>query len=71
MKILIRDFYDPFHFLETGKSGGINVIDLANLYSCSFIETKDVGRSNKTNAFEVLGRFDYSDLRGCNLMVME
>ncbi|MCF8336177.1 MAG: acyltransferase, partial [Bacteroidales bacterium] len=71
MKVLIRDFYDPFGFLENGRSGGINVIDLANLYSCAFIETKDVGRLNEDGAFEVLGRFDYSDIRGCNLMVME
>lgn len=71
MKILIRDFYDPFSYLETGRSGGINVIDLANLYSCSFIETKDVGRQNEEGSFEVLGRFDHTDIRGCNLMVME
>lgn len=71
MRVLIRDFYDPFSFLETGRSGGINIIDLANLYSCSFIETKDVGRLHQDKTFEVLGRFDYSDIRGCNLMVME
>ncbi|MBS3770515.1 MAG: acyltransferase [Bacteroidales bacterium] len=71
MKALIRDFYDPFSYLETGRSGGINVIDLANLYSCSFIETEDVGRLNEDGSFEVLGRFDYTDIRGCNLMVME
>ena len=71
MKILIRDFYDPFTCLETGRSGGINVIDLANLYSCSFIETKDVGRLYEGGSFEVLGRFDHSDIRGCNLMAME
>ncbi|MFP4621067.1 MAG: acyltransferase [Bacteroidales bacterium] len=71
MKVLIRDFYDPFSILEAGRSGGINVIDLANLYSCAFVETKDVGRLNDDESFEVLGRFDYSDIRGCNLMVME
>jgi len=69
MKILIRDTYDPFSYLPVGKSGGINIIDLANLYSCSFIETKDLGRLNKNGQFEVLGRFDNSDIRGCNLMV--
>ena len=69
MKVLIRDTYDPFAYLSAGKSGGINVIDLANLYSCSFIETKDLGRSNKNGQFEVLGRFDNSDIRGCNLLV--
>ena len=71
MKILIRDTYDPFSFLEDGKSGGINVIDLANVNSCSFIETKDLGKINPDNTFEILGRFDYSDVRGCNLLVAE
>ncbi len=71
MKILIRDVYDPLAFNETGQSGGINVIDLANLYSCAFIETRDIGRLNEGGSFEVLGRFDSSDIRGCNLMVME
>jgi len=71
MKIIIRDTYDPFTFLEIGKSGGINVIDLANVYSCSFIETKDLGKINLDNSFEILGRFDYSDIRGCNLLVAE
>ena len=71
MKIIIRDTYDPFNFLEKGKSGGINVIDLANINSCSFIETKDLGKINPDNSFEILGRFDYSDVRGCNLLVAE
>jgi hypothetical protein len=71
MKILIRDTYDPFAYLENGKSGGINIIDLANIYSCSFIETKDLGKINVGGSFEVLGRFDYSDIRGCNLLVAE
>jgi phenylacetate-coenzyme A ligase PaaK-like adenylate-forming protein len=71
MRILIRDLYDPFNYPETRNSGGINIIDLANLYSCSFIETQDVGRKNEDGSFEVLGRFDYSDIRGCNLMVIE
>jgi phenylacetate-coenzyme A ligase PaaK-like adenylate-forming protein len=69
MKILIRDIYDPFTFLQDGKSGGINIIDLANINSCSFIETKDLGRINKNGTFSVLGRFDNSDIRGCNLLV--
>ena len=69
MKILIRDIYDPFHFVETGKAGGINVIDLANIYSCSFIETKDIGINHSDGKFEISGRFDYSDTRGCNLLV--
>jgi len=71
MKVLIRDTYDPFNYLEKGKSGGINVIDLANIYSCSFIETKDLGKVNPDGSFEVIGRFDYSDIRGCNLLVAE
>jgi len=69
MNIFIRDPYDPFTILPEGKSGGINVIDLANLYSCSFIETKDLGKKLSDNSFEILGRFDNSDIRGCNLMV--
>ncbi len=71
MKILIRDTYDPFCYLENGKSGGINVIDLANIYSCSFIETKDLGKINADGGFEALGRFDQSDIRGCNLLLSE
>lgn len=69
MKIMIRDTYDPFFYLGHGRSGGINVIDLANVYSCSFIETKDLGKLTAPNKFEVLGRFDNSDIRGCNLMI--
>lgn len=68
-RILIRDVNDPFSYEANEKTGGINVIDLANLYSCSFIETKDLGKVYNDNSFEVLGRFDVSDLRGCNLMV--
>lgn len=67
-QILIRDINDPFHYLADGQTGGINIIDLANIDSCCFIETMDLGRQ-KAGAFEVLGRFDYSDARGCNLMV--
>lgn len=69
MNIRIRDAYDPFTTLPIGKSGGINIIDLANVYSCSFIETKDLGKKHSDGSFEVLGRFDNSDIRGCNLMV--
>jgi len=69
MKILIRDTYDPFTYLPTGESGGINIIDLANIHSCSFIATQDIGRINSSGYFEVLGRFDNSDIRGCNLML--
>ncbi len=70
MKILIRDTNDPFSLLENGKSGGINVIDLANIYSCSFIETQDLGKIHTGGSFEILGRFDNSDIRGCNLLVI-
>lgn len=70
MKVLIRDHYDPFSYLSDGISGGINVIDLANIYSCSFIETKDLGKK-QGNFFEVLGRIDNSDIRGCNLLTLE
>ena len=69
LKILIREVEDPFTLLPVGKSGGINIIDLANLNSCSFIATQDLGRIHTNGKFEVLGRFDHSDIRGCNLMV--
>ena len=69
MKVLIRDTNDPFTLLPNGKTGGINVIDLANINSCSFIATQDLGKIHKNNAFEVLGRFDFSDIRGCNLLI--
>jgi phenylacetate-coenzyme A ligase PaaK-like adenylate-forming protein len=69
MKILIRDTNDPKTLFAYEKTGGINVIDLANLYSCSFIATQDLGKVHSNETFEVLGRFDNSDIRGCNLMV--
>ncbi|MDQ1772379.1 acyl transferase [Labilibaculum sp. A4] len=71
MKILIRDTYDPFSYEQQGRSGGVNVIDLANIHSCSFIETQDLGRIHADGNFEILGRFDHSDIRGCNLLVNE
>ena len=70
MKILTRDTEDPLTILPKGKSGGINVIDLANYNSCSFIATQDLGKIYKDGSFEVIGRFDNSDIRGCNLMVL-
>jgi hypothetical protein len=70
MQILIRDTEDALTYLEKGKTGGINVIDLANINSCSFIATQDLGKLYPNNTFEVLGRFDNSDIRGCNLMVV-
>lgn len=69
MKIAIRDTNDPLSILAEGKTGGINVIDLANINSCSFIATQDLGRKTGSDSFEVLGRFDNSDIRGCNLLV--
>ncbi|MFK5857476.1 MAG: acyl transferase [Bacteroidota bacterium] len=70
MKILIRDVNDPISILPIGKTGGINIIDLANIHSCSFIATQDLGKTNEDHSFEILGRFDSSDVRGCNLMVV-
>ena len=69
MQILVRDPNDPLSLLPPGQSGGINVIDLANLNSCSFIATADLGKVYEDGSFEVLGRFDHSDIRGCNLLV--
>jgi len=70
MKIFIRDTEDPFHTLDHGRTGGINIVDLANVNSCSFIATQDLGRKIGEHKFEILGRFDHSDIRGCNLMVV-
>ena len=70
MQVLIRDTEDALTYIEDGKTGGINVIDLANINSCSFIATQDLGKKQPNNSFEVLGRFDHSDIRGCNLMVL-
>ncbi len=69
MKILVRDTNDPFQYLAHSKTGGINVIDLANINSCCFIATQDLGKLNVDGKFELMGRFDNSDLRGCNLLV--
>ena len=69
MKILIRDPEDALSYMPDNKTGGINVIDLANINSCSFIATQDLGRINK-NRVEILGRFDNSDIRGCNLLIL-
>lgn len=70
MKVRIRDLYDPLTILPPGRSGGVNIIDLANLYSCSFIATGDTGTVMEDGSFEITGRSDHSDIRGCNLMVM-
>ena len=70
IKIIIRDPLDPLTlYTEPGRTGGINIIDLANINSCSFIATGDLGKIHEDGGFEVLGRFDNSDIRGCNLLV--
>lgn len=69
MKICLRDTNDPLSLAPVNKTGGINVIDLANINSCSFIATQDLGRLFTDGSFEVLGRFDNADIRGCNLLV--
>tara|TARA_R110000850_G_scaffold201744_1_gene327716 strand:- start:169119 stop:170099 length:981 start_codon:yes stop_codon:yes gene_type:complete len=70
MQILIRETEDALSYVNEGKTGGINVIDLANINSCSFIATQDLGKKYPNHSFEVLGRFDNSDIRGCNLLVV-
>lgn len=70
MSVLIRDPEDALTYVSDGKTGGINVIDLANINSCSFIATQDLGKKYPNHSFEVLGRFDASDIRGCNLMIV-
>lgn len=69
MRIILRDVNDPFDLNTKRTSGGINIIDLANVDTCAFIETQDMGKILENNGFEVVGRFDNSDIRGCNLMV--
>ena len=70
MRVFTRDAEDALTILPTGKTGGLNVIDLANVNSCSFIATQDLGKIHPDSTFEILGRFDNSDIRGCNLMVV-
>ncbi|WP_372754350.1 acyl transferase [Mariniflexile sp.] len=70
MRILTRDTEDALSILPKGRAGGINVVDLANINSCSFIATQDLGRVFENQSFEIIGRFDNSDIRGCNLMVL-
>ena len=70
MKILTRETEDELSIQSTGKTGGINIIDLSNVNSCAFIATQDLGKVNKDSSFEVIGRYDHSDIRGCNLMVL-
>ena len=69
LKIVTRDINDPFSLLPEGSRGGVNIIDLANIYSCAFIQTQDVGRTFADGSFTVEGRIDRSEIRGCNLLV--
>ncbi len=69
MRVYIRDLYDPFEFMTDGRSGAVNIIDLANIHSCAFIQTSDLGRKHADGSFELLGRSDNSDIRGCNLLL--
>ncbi|MCX6280589.1 MAG: acyl transferase [Bacteroidetes bacterium] len=71
MKIMIREVNDPLSFCQPGRSGGICIADLANIYSCSFLASQDLGKVYDDGSFEVLGRYDSSDLRGCSLMIQE
>lgn len=68
-KAMVRDINDPFSYCNDGQSGGLNIIDLGNVETCAFIETKDLGKIHQNGGFEILGRYDNSDVRGCNLMV--
>jgi phenylacetate-coenzyme A ligase PaaK-like adenylate-forming protein len=70
MRIVVRDPEDPLTLLPPTKTGGLNIVDLANINSCSFIATQDLGKINANGTFELMGRFDNSDIRGCNLMVI-
>jgi len=69
MKILIRDVNDPLSIMGDNKKGGINVIDLANIHSCPFVATQDLGCTFEDGTFSVLGRFSNADVRGCNLLI--
>jgi phenylacetate-coenzyme A ligase PaaK-like adenylate-forming protein len=69
MRIITRDTNDPFTLVGAGKTGGVSIIDLANINSCSFIATQDLGKVYADGSFEVIGRFDNSDIRGCNLLI--
>ena len=69
MRVLVRETNDPLSVHRTG-SGAINVVDLANIYSCSFLQTSDLGQVSEDGTFSVSGRFDSADVRGCNLMIL-
>ena len=69
MRVEVRDINDPFELLPAGSRGGINITDLANRWSCAFIQTEDVGKTFADGSFDIEGRIDRSDIRGCNLLV--
>lgn len=69
MRIMVRNAEDPFSYEKTGRTGAVNIIDLANIHSCSFIATQDLGKTLPNGKFQVLGRIDHSDIRGCSLLV--
>ena len=68
-KVLIRDTNDPLSFVDNNITGGINIIDLSNIYSCPYIATQDLGKKYNDDSFSIIGRYDNSDVRGCNLLV--
>lgn len=68
-RVLIRNLEDPLSYVSNGRTGAVNIIDLANLYSCAFIATQDLGKKYEDNSFQILGRIDHSDIRGCSLLV--
>jgi hypothetical protein len=70
MKILVQDAADPGNWMPNGKTGRICIIDLANIYSCSFIATDDLGKVYDDGSFEILGRLDFSDMRGCSQLAL-
>lgn len=70
MRFYIRDLQDPFSFSTNNTTGGINIIDLANVFSCSFIETEDMGKKNNIGTVEILGRIENTATRGCNLLYL-
>ena len=69
MKVVVRDVNDPFEILPAGSRGGVNIVDLGNLWSCAFIQTQDMSRTFADGSFTIEGRIDRSEIRGCNLLV--
>lgn len=69
MRVAVRDVNDPFTSMPAGRAGGINIIDLANLHSCAFIQTQDIGTLHDDGTFTIAGRADRSEVRGCNLLI--